>query len=853
MHIKPLNTFKVGPNLPENLKRLEELAYNLWWSWDRGARDLFHRLDPHLWDQVYHNPVKLLGTIPQERLEELSLDEGFLSHLDRVWEDFQDYLSAPTWYQRTHGTPKGPVIAYFSMEFGIAECLPFYSGGLGVLSGDHLKSSSELGLPLVGVGLLYQHGYFKQYLNVDGWQGEMYPLNDFYNMPLILEKDGEGQPVKIHVDMPGRKVYAQVWRVQVGKVPLYLLDTNIPDNAREDQLITAQLYGGDMEMRIQQEILLGMGGVRALHALGIHPRVYHMNEGHSAFLAVERIRAYMEDRGLSYPEAFELTRAGNVFTTHTPVPAGIDVFPYDLMDRYFSYLYPLIPRETFLGLGSQDPGNPGGEFSMAILALRLSTRTNGVSRLHGKVSRALWKDIWPGIPEEEVPITHITNGVHYPTWVSKEMTALYDQYLGPDWARKPQLREVWKRADQIPAEELWKSHESRRRHLINLARRRLKGQLEMRGVPRAELDRGGEVLNPDALTIGFARRFASYKRATLILRDRERLKRILSDKDRPVQILFAGKAHPQDHEGKEIIKEIISLTRDPDFWGKIVFIADYDAYVARHMVKGCDLWLANPLRGQEASGTSGMKAAANGILNMCTMDGWWDEAYTPEIGWAIGKGEVYEDLEYQARVESNAIYDLLEKEVIPLFYKRDADGVPRGWIKKMKASMKALGPVYSTNRMVFEYHEKLYHPTQKRYSILAEDGMKRARELASWKERIRKNWHRISFGRVHTSTTRDLKVGSQISVQVEINLGNLTPRDVSVEVYSGEIGPHGGISRGKATALLPQGEVDGMWTFGGRLICIDSGLFGYTIRILPHHPDLADPYELGLVHWMDMG
>jgi starch phosphorylase len=849
MHIKPLNTFKVGPNLPKELKRLEELAYNLWWSWDRGAMDLFHRLDQDLWEEFYHNPVKMLGTMPQERLDEMAVDEGFLSHLDRVWKDFEEYMSATTWYEKTYGTPEGPLIAYFSMEFGIAECLPFYSGGLGVLSGDHLKSASELGLPLVGVGLLYQLGYFKQYLNVDGWQGENYPVNDFYNMPIHPELDQEGNPLKIHVDMPGRKVYAQVWRLQVGRVALYLLDTNIPENSREDQHITGQLYGGDREMRIQQEILLGIGGVRALHALGFHPVVYHMNEGHSAFSALERIRLYMEEKGLGFPEAFELTRAGNVFTTHTPVPAGIDVFPHDLMDKYFSEYYKHIPRETLLGLGSQDPGNSNGEFSMAILALRLSARTNGVSRLHGKVSRSLWKGVWPGIPVDEVPITHITNGVHIGTWVSKEITALLDRYLGVEWARKHYLEKFWKKVDRIPPEELWRSHERRRQNLVALARKRFREQLEMRGVPRAEQARAEEVLNPHALTIGFARRFAAYKRATLILRDKERLKKILSDPERPVQLLFAGKAHPQDHQGKEIIKEIIHLTRDPDFWGKIVFIADYDAYVARQLVKGCDIWLGTPLRNQEASGTSGMKAAANGTLNMCTLDGWWDEAYTPEIGWAVGKGEVYEDLEYQAQVESNAIYDLLEKEVIPLFYDRGSDGVPRGWVDKMKASMKALCPVYSTNRMVFEYHKKMYQPAQERYTVLAENGMQRARELAAWKDRVRACWDKIRFGRVTTSPTRELTVGSVLQVEVEIDLGDLTPDDVSVEVYSGEIDLHGGISRGKSTTLLPGGQAGGTWSFSGRLICIDSGLFGYTIRILPRHPDLSNPYELGLVLW----
>ncbi|NOZ77050.1 MAG: glycosyltransferase family 1 protein, partial [Euryarchaeota archaeon] len=824
MDIKPVNTFKVGPNLPEELKRLEELAYNLWWSWNWGAVDLFQRLEPKLWEEFYHNPVKVIGNIPQERLEELAADQEFLAQLDRVWGEFQEYMSAPTWYGEDAGEP---LIAYFSMEFGITECLPFYSGGLGMLSGDHLKSASDLGLPLVGVGLLYQLGYFKQYLNVEGWQGETYPVNDFYNMPLILETDSGGSPVKVSVEMPGRVVHAQVWRVQVGRVPLYLLDTNIPENSWEDRGITAQLYGGDREMRIKQEILLGMGGVRALRALGIDPKVYHMNEGHSAFSALERIRNYMEGRGLSYPEAFELTRAGNVFTTHTPVPAGIDVFPHELIDKYFSSFYELIPRETFLALGSPGDGAPDGEFSMAVLALKLSAGINGVSRLHGRVSRSLWKDVWPGVPVDEVPITHITNGVHYRTWVSREMSQLFDRYLGPAWARTPHREELWEGVDRIPEKDLWESHERRRQNLVELARKRFREQLRMRGMPRADQDRAETVLDPRALTIGFARRFAAYKRATLILRDRERLKRILSDPQRPVQLIFAGKAHPQDQQGKDIIKEVIHITRDPDFWGKVVFIADYDAFVARQMVKGCDIWLATPLRNLEASGTSGMKAAANGILNMGTLDGWWDEAYDPEVGWAVGKGEVYEDQEYQDEVESNAIYDLLEKEVVPLFYARDEEGIPRGWIHKMKASMKELCPVYCTDRMLIEYYERLYRPALERYNALADRDMEKARALAAWKERVRKAWDGIRIGRVSTGPSRELKVGTELHVEVEVELGELSPEDVAVEVYYGRLDHHGGISGGRAVTLAPEEVGDGTWRFTGRLICIDTGLFGY--------------------------
>lgn len=851
MQIIPISTFTVGPNLPENLRGLETLAYNLWWSWDREARELFKRLDPDLWVDVYHNPVKMLGSISQERLDEVTNDEGFLSQMYRVLKGFEEYLSEPTWYQRKYSLPDSPVIAYFSMEFGLTECLPFYSGGLGVLSGDHMKSASELGLPLVGVGLLYQLGYFKQYLNADGWQGETYPVNDFHNMPIILERDNKGDPLMVRVEMPGREVFAQIWRVQVGKVSLYLMDTNVPENSTADRKITAQLYGGDKEMRIQQEFMLGIGGVRTLHALGFHPLVYHMNEGHAAFLGIERIRGYMEEKGLTFQEAIELTKAGNVFTTHTPVPAGIDVFPETLIDKYFKGYYGFIPKDTLVSLGRGDPENNKGEFSMAVLALRLSGYSNGVSRLHGRVSRAMWKKVWPDVPEDEVPISHVTNGIHYRTWVSKDMAILYDRYLGPDWIRNPSLEKVWKRVEKIPPEELWRSHERRRGNLISLVRERLKGQLKLRGAPRVEIARGEEVLNPDALTIGFARRFATYKRATLILRDLERLKKILYDEERPVQIVFAGKAHPQDHEGKDIIKEIIHLTRHPDFRGKIVFIADYDHYAARQLLKGCDVWLNTPIRNQEASGTSGMKAAANGILNMSTLDGWWDEACDPEIGWTVGKGEVYDDQEYQNKVESNAIYDLLEQEVIPLFYDRGHDGIPRGWIDKMKKSMKALCPVFSTNRMVYEYHENFYRPAEERYMVLSGDDMKGVKDLAGWKERVRSSWPAVNFGDVTATPPKELRVGSELQVEVDVDLGGLTPDDVSVEVYSGRVDMEGGISYARNTALSPKGQ-DGNWTFAGRLVCINSGLCGYTLRILPKHPDLGGPFEMGLIKWKEV-
>jgi len=835
------------------LERLRELAYNLWWSWHMEVIDLFRRLDRDLWEETGHNPVLMLGTIEQERLEKASQDEAFLAYMGRVLEEFDRYMrNRPTWYQKKHGSSQGLVIAYFSAEFGLTDCIPNYSGGLGILAGDHLKSASDLGLPLVGVGLLYQQGYFRQYLSADGWQQERYPENDFYTMPIQLERRQDGDPVVIEVNYPGRKVKAQVWRAQVGRVPLFLLDTNLEANSPQDRDITDQLYGGDMEMRIQQEIMLGIGGIRALKALGIHPAVCHMNEGHSAFLALERIRLLMEEHNLSFAEAREAATAGNVFTTHTPVPAGIDLFPPPLMDKYFADYYPSLglSREEFLALGRINPMDPNEPFSMAVLALRLSANANGVSKLHGTVSRRMWQGIWPGVPQDEVPITSVTNGIHPLSWISHDMADLFDRYLGPAWREDPANPEVWERVDDIPDEELWRTHERRRERLIAFARRRLRAQLEEHGAPPSEIEKAKGVLDPEALTIGFGRRFATYKRATLILRHPERLARILNNEDRPVQIIYAGKAHPRDQPAKELIRQIIHLARREEFRRRIVFIEDHDMCVARYMVQGVDLWLNNPRRFREASGTSGMKATANGAINMSILDGWWDEAYQPEIGWAIGRGEVYEDHDYQDEVESNAIYDLLEKEVIPLFYDRGPDGLPRGWISKMKAAMKAICPYFNTDRMVREYAERCYLPAAQRFLHLAEDGMMRAKALAGWKMNLSRHWPEIRVISIETATQAEIKVGSELEVRALIHLGPLEPKDVTVELYHGPLDTRGEITPGEATMMsCVEAKGDGNYTFMGVIPCRFSGRYGYTLRLLPHHEDLSSPYELGLILW----
>ena len=642
--IKPVARINVVPNLPEPLRRLQELAYNLRWAWDHETIALFRRLDRDLWENTGHNPISMLGQISQERLEAACDDPAFMANLHNVCELFDQYMSAKnTWYDTHFGSKNKPVIAYFSMEFGITECLQNYSGGLGVLSGDHLKSASDLGLPLVGVGLLYQEGYFQQYLNADGYQQELYPINDYSNLPVTLQRNPDGTPLKISVPMPGRELYAMIWKAQIGRVPLFLLDSNIPENPREeDRNLTDRLYGGDRRTRIRQEILMGIGGIRLLDALKLRPNICHMNEGHSAFLALERIHQLMIEDNLTFRQAQEIAAAGNIFTTHTPVPAGLERFGFDLIDEHFTDYYKTLglTREQFLDLGRENMGTYE-LFSMAVLALNLSAGANGVARLHGKVSRRLWQWVYPNVPEDEIPIKSVTNGIHVQTWISREMGTLLDRYLDPAWRTEESRPEVWGEIESVPDAELWRTHERRRERLVAFTRQRLRRQLENRGASQSAVEAADEVLNPDALTIGFARRFATYKRATLLFRDLDRLKSILNNPDYPIQIIFAGKAHPHDTGGKELIRQIVNATRDVELRHSVVFLENYDMNIARHLVQGVDVWLNTPQRPKEASGTSGMKVIYNGGLNCSILDGWWAEGYQPEVGWAIGKGEEY--------------------------------------------------------------------------------------------------------------------------------------------------------------------------------------------------------------------
>src|SRR5271157_2066482 len=857
--MRPVHTFSVVPSLPPAIEGLRTVAYNLCWCWSHETVELFRRLGEDLWEKTGHNPVLLLGTIEQAKLDEAANDDAFLAHLRRVESNLETYLAGDsTWFRRTWAKANDvPFIAYFSAEFGLTECLSIFAGGLGILSGDHLKSASDLGVPLVGVGLLYQKGYFRQYMSQSGWQQESDMDNDFHNLPVSMVYHPDGSPVMVEVNLAGQLVHAQVWRVQVGRVSLYLLDTNIASNARsEDRDITDQLYGGDREMRIRQEILLGIGGYRALQAIGLQPTVYHMNEGHSAFLALEHILHLMTTRGLSLAEARQLASASLVFTTHTPVEAGHDYFSADLMNRYFGETARQLglSQADFLDLGR---AHGAGEFCMTVLALRSASRANGVSKLHGEVSRKMWQSLWPSVPVEEIPIGHVTNGVHFRSWISAEFNQLYDRYLGPNWREEPAQSEVWSRIKTTPTEELWRTHERRRERLVAWARRRVRDQRMRRGAPQAEIDAAAEVLDPDTLTIGFARRFATYKRATLILRDVDRLRRILTDQAHPVQLIFAGKAHPQDDAGKELIRKITEFSRDPVLGRHVVFIEDYDMAVARTMVQGVDVWLNTPLRPNEASGTSGMKAVANAVPNISVPDGWWDEVWNDpgnsrKMGWAIGKGESYTDPNYQDQVEAETLYALLERDVVPTFYERGVDRIPRKWVERMKDCVDSLCHFVNTHRMVRDYVEGYYVKAHAQFRALEANKERRARDLSAAMERIRNEWHDVWIAEVEDGPANSIPVASAMQIRAQVHLGRLSPQDVAVELYVGRVNMQGELVEGNSVAMAATGQAPGSnYNYVVETSIARSGLHGFTVRVRPNHPDMSVAFIPGLICWAD--
>lgn len=852
--IKSIGMIRVRPCVPDALARLTDLAHNLRWAWHHETRALFRRIDRNAWEKSGRNPVAMLGSVDQKRLAEVAKDAGFMAHYARACQSLDQYLEdrTTTWFAKNLEGTAGMRVAYFSAEFAITDCLPIYSGGLAVLAGDHLKSASDLGLPLVAVGLLYQEGYFQQYLNMDGWQQEAYTEHDFYTMPIKPVMAASGTNLTLRVPLGSREVKVKVWVAQVGRIALYLLDTNCADNSGDDRNITDRLYGGDVELRIKQEVILGIGGMLALEAMGIAPDVCHMNEGHTAFLALERIRQLMRRHGLSFDEARESARAGHVFTTHTPVEAGNDYFSAALVEQYLPACYSALglSLEQFLALGRKHPGNSSEAFCMTVLALRMAAHNNAVSRLHEGVTRRMWGDVWPGAPVDEVPVSHVTNAVHVESWISTEMSDLFDTYLGPDWREQPGDQSAWKWIARIPHEELWRVHERRRERLVAFARTRLKIQLNARGVSARQLNWVDEVLDPEVLTIGIGRRFATYKRPLLLWQDVERLERLLNNSERPIQIIYAGKAHPRDEPGKQLIRNLIHMASQPSMRKRVVFLEDYDLDVARYMVQGVDVWLNTPRRFMEASGTSGMKAIFNGVLNLSILDGWWDEAYTPEVGWAIGAGESYQDEALQDQVESRALYDLLENEIAPMFYSRGANRVPRQWAERIKTAMIELCPRFNTHRMVNEYATRYYRHSYRHHQRLMADEFAVGKRLARWRQRVIAAWPGVGVVKVDVSVPDGLQVGDPITARAWVDLGGLGIEDVTVQFCVGRIDAKSELISPIAITLFPDGNDGSSKVYKGTTEpCGISGLHGYSVRVLPVHPDLDSPWDLGLVKW----
>ena len=852
---KPVRTLTITPSLPPSLERLRELAYNVRWAWDENTVDLFRRLGADLWHSSGHNPVRMLTQTSAARLEELAEDEGFVAHLNEVCASFDAYMQEDsTWYSRAHKNDK-LLAAYFSAEFGVTECMSLFAGGLGVLAGDHLKSASDLGVPIVGVGLMYQQGYFIQSLDENGWQQESYRENDFSSLPSTLERDTNGMPLQVHAEIGGRRVYARIWRLQVGRVPLYLLDTNFDANEHsEDRNLTDYLYGGGNELRIRQEIILGIGGYRALQLLNLRPQVYHLNEGHSAFLTLEHTRKLMVNHQLPFKEASVAAAANVVFTTHTPVEAGHDRFPPELMDRYLvSYAKDALglDRREFLALGREHPDNDNEFFGMTKLALHMSDACNGVARLHGEVSRAMWHNLWPALPENEVPISHVTNAIHTSSWISGALKQHLDRYVGPQWREKAISLSQWEQAEQIPDELLWQTHVILREQLVQQARKSLQSRLHRLGASTKEIDRAAKILDPNTLTIGFARRFATYKRATLLLQDYDRLVRILTNESQPVQIIFAGKAHPRDHPGKELIQQIVDASNTESLRNHIVFLEDYDMAIARYLVQGVDLWLNTPRRPREASGTSGMKAAANGGLNLSILDGWWDEGFDPSIGWSIGNGEVMDNHAYQDEREAAQLYDQLEYEIVPLFYDRSPEGLPREWIARMKRSIATYNNSFNTHRMVQEYTERIYLTAAARAKALQSEDLERARLLSTWQQKIQEAWQRVQVSVTDDSPQGYQKMGMPFTIKACVKLGDLLPDDVEVQLYLGRVNAKGEIVDAIITPMVLTEAKDRTSHLyeATNVTCANGGSTGYTVRVLPKHQDQASTQHSGLVTW----
>jgi starch phosphorylase len=848
--MRNFKSYQVQPNIPPNLAFLETLSRNMWWCWTRDAVELFRRIDPRLWAKCGRNPVPFLTRIPQSRLEKLAHDTSYVGHLERVQGLFEKRVNhVETQIDLPMGS--GECIAYFSMEFGVHESLPLFAGGLGILAGDHLKACSNMNLPVAGVGLMHRQGYFRQYLNHEGVQQEAYPETDFFSLPLQRLRDAAGNEVRVSIRGSDGPIHAVVWKVLIGRVPLFLLDTNILENPPENREITARLYAAESKIRLAQEVLLGIGGMRALQALGMKPKIVHMNEGHCAFAGLGHLVQLAEERGFDLKTALQIVPRTTVFTTHTPVAAGHDEFPADIVSPY---LKPLAERlgtteKEVLSWGQPQGAHANAPISMFLLGVRLASACNGVSELHGSVARRMWAHIWPGRPVEEVPISHITNGVHIPTFLSHEFGNLFDRYLGPEWYLGSQRPDNIRRIDEIYNEELWRAHELNRSRLVRTCREQLVKQYQRRNAPRKLLEAVEKALDPDVLTIVFARRFASYKRAFLLIQDPLRLESIINNEKFPVQFIFAGKAHPRDNEGKDLIRQLFQFANRPAVQDKFVFLEDYDLHLARHLLQGADVWLNTPRRPFEACGTSGMKAAINGALNFSILDGWWCEGYHDSVGWSIGNGEEYEDHAYQDAVESQALYNILENGVVPCFYDRKDGEMPACWLEKMKASIKMAMEKFCSLRMVTDYAEKLYAPAARWYDRLVADGGTEAKRLAAQMERVRSLWKGIQIGPTIRESRGVQRVGDSFKATAEVTLGELRPDEVDIELYYGFYKSFTELTDSQVIPMqVTEDRGAGRYLYGCQMACEAAGRFGFSVRAAPHG-DAWIKLAPGLITW----
>ena len=849
------NRITVNPQLPKRINRLTEIANNLWWSWNTEVLKLFKEIDIDLWEKVDKNPVKFLKLISQEKLEQAAINQAILKQYDKIVNDFDGYMNSKnTWFAKKYPNEKNDVIAYFSAEYGLDETVPIYSGGLGILSGDHLKSASDLGVPLVAVGLLYKNGYFHQKIDKFGNQQSIYKDIDLMHLPISPVNDEKGEELKVLLKLPGKNLYLKVWQINVGRIKLYLLDSDIPENTDEMyRNITLRLYGGAQEMRIQQEIVLGMGGVNLLRTLGLDPNIYHMNEGHSSFLLIEVIKNIIKEKKVSFDIARDITSAKTVFTTHTPVPAGNDIFPMNLIEKYFKgYWTKLgIDKDTYLHLGTKPNDSLESGFNMGILALKIAGKKNGVSKLHGAVSRELFGDVWPEIAPNESPITYITNGIHTCTWLAPNLKELYNKYLIPYWQDSIQIQDTWKKIDNIPDEKLWSEHLKRKEKLLYLVKDNVTNRMRANGVCYEEINEIVSKLNPNALTIGFARRFATYKRATLIFRDLERITQILNNENRPVQLIFAGKAHPADKEGQDLIRYIHEISMKPQFKGKIFVLENYNIGIARYLVSGVDVWLNNPRRPMEASGTSGQKASVNGVINFSVLDGWWAEGYDSKNGWTIGTNDEYESYEIQDDADSTSIYNVLEKKIIPTYYDKDKNGISSKWLRIMKNSIISTGGRYSTSRMVSDYTDKLYMPlinlTDKYYKDLSN-----VADLNEWKSKMLINWDKIKIEQINNLDNISIDAGNKIEVNCKVTLPDISAENITVEVYAGRITENGRI---EDIVVIPMDLAEANdetreYLYKAKLELSTGGSYGYTFRVMPRHNMILDPENLNLIKWI---